>query len=59
MLRTGAKHTSLPSMIRHHSSRVLVRKMAPSRCFIAGHEGRSFCSGSFSPLSPDRRINSS
>ena len=37
MASTGAKHTSVPSMSSHHSSRVLVRKMPASRSFSAGH----------------------
>jgi hypothetical protein len=33
---TGAKQTSLPSMISHHCARVLVLKIFSRRSFIAG-----------------------
>ena len=52
MVRIGAKHTSVPSMIWHHSSRVFVLKILASRSFIAGHCVRSICAGSFSPSRP-------
>jgi hypothetical protein len=58
MVRTGAKHTSVPSMISHHSSRVLVRKIPARRSFSAGHWARSCCHGRSSPSRPVRRSSS-
>ena len=41
IVKTGAKQTSVPSMILHHSSRVLLLKTSASLCFSFGQAARS------------------
>ena len=55
---TGAKHTSLPAMIRSHSARVFVRTIADTRSFISGQCARSFCPGRGPLPRPVRRSSS-
>src|SRR6266404_3878669 len=43
MVRTGAKHTSVPAMMLHHCSRVLVLNTSASFCLSSGHALRSIC----------------
>lgn len=50
---TGAKQTSVPSITRHHSSRVLVLKAAVSRRRSSGHQERSCWWGRPSAAIPD------
>ena len=55
---TGAKHTSLPSMISHHSSRVFVRKMAANRSVAFAHSSRSNWAGREAGSTPVRSRSS-
>ena len=43
IVRTGAKQTSVCSMISHHSSRVLPRKISVSRSLSGPHSPWSIC----------------
>src|SRR5881398_1502147 len=52
MVRTGAKQTSVPSMILHHSSRVFVLNTSTSLCLSEGHALRSICASNSAPESP-------
>ena len=55
---TGAKQTSLPSMISHHSSRVFVRKIAANRSVTFAHSLRSNCPGREAGSTPVRSSSS-
>src|SRR6476469_3221306 len=58
MVRTGAKHTSLPSMILHHSSRVFALKTSVSFCLSAGQALRSIWASKSVSESPASRRSS-
>ncbi len=55
---TGAKHTSVPSRISHHSSRVLVRKSSVNRLCCSGHASRSVRFAKSAGSKPTRWRNS-
>ena len=52
---TGAKQTSVPSMIAHHSSRVFARNFCSKHALMAGHPVRSCRSAGRTPGAMPRR----
>jgi hypothetical protein len=52
MVSTGAKQMSVPSMILHHSSRVLVLNSCVNFSFSAGQALRSICASKAASDSP-------
>jgi hypothetical protein len=56
--RTGAKHASLPSRMRHHSSRVRALMAAANLALVSGHFSVSYCFGRLAGSRPSFARNS-